>query len=130
MVGRPRALPTVVRILQLRSLIDIDKVEFLELWDHEKARLAESFLSLHELTLNPDAMALLPIDPHPDAKYFAAIALFRTPNADRWRAHVELPYVTERRCLEPESKKPENGGPAVVSPPVFLFEEFQVRSKS
>jgi type VI secretion system protein VasD len=125
-----RSLPTVVRVLQLRNLIDLDKVEFLELWDHEKTRLAESFLSVHEVTLNPDSMEMLPIDAHPDARYLAAIALFRTPKSDSWRARVELPYVGERRCLEPESRKPDNGGPAELAPTVFFLDNFQIRSKS
>jgi type VI secretion system VasD/TssJ family lipoprotein len=119
-----------VRILQLRNLIDLDKVEFLELWDHEKTKLSESFLSVHELTLNPGTMEMLPIDPHPEAKYFAAIALFRTPKSDSWRARVDLPYVGERRCLEPETKKPDKGGPAEPSPMVFFLDNFQIRSKS
>jgi type VI secretion system protein VasD len=125
-----RSLPTVVRILQLKNLIDLDKVEFHDLWDHERTRLAESFLAIHELTLNPGDESILPIDPQAEARYFAAIALFRTPRSDWWRAHVEVPHASERRCLEPPKPEEKRAGPLRSSTPVFLLERYQIRSKS
>jgi type VI secretion system VasD/TssJ family lipoprotein len=125
-----RALPTVVRILQLKNLIDLDKVELQELWDHERSRLAESFLAIHELTLNPGDETILPIDPLPDTRYLAAIALFRQPRADWWRAYVTTPHVTERRCLEPLEHAKKRALIRRSSTPVFLLENFHIRSKS
>ena len=125
-----RSLPTVVRILQLKNLIDLDKVEFQDLWDHERTRLSESFVAIHELTLNPGDETILPIDPLPEARYLAAIALFRTARSDWWRAHVEVPHVLERRCLEPMKPEEKRSGPIRSSTPVFLLESYQIRSKS
>lgn len=124
--GRP--LPTVVRLLQLRDLAGLDKLDLQDVWEHEREQLAASFIFVQEVTLNPGERLVLQVAPQPEARHFVALALFRQPKSDSWRAHVSVPSPAERRCAS--SKESARTGMTGADGRVFTLDGFQIKGAS
>jgi len=86
-----QALPTVVRLYQLRSPARLEAAEFEALYRSEKETLGEDLLQVDEVVVEPGATAARKLPRHKDARALAAVGLFRRPSGASWRSAVELP---------------------------------------
>lgn len=86
------ALPTVVRLYQVRGEIVIDNFDFATIWESEDIKeLGDEFLAVEELTIYPgrDDRRLLPIES--DATHVVAAGWFREPLGNTWFGAYEIP---------------------------------------
>jgi type VI secretion system protein VasD len=82
---RATALPVVVKLYQLSDDDLFRQASFRELWQQDKVVLGNTLLATKSVTLLPDNQKDLRIARHPQAQYFAAVALFRQPDGQQWR---------------------------------------------
>jgi type VI secretion system VasD/TssJ family lipoprotein len=92
------ALATVVRLYQLKGSGKLTGASFDELLDHDKDALGEDYLSMQEVTINPNDKVDPPMNRNADAAYIAAVALFRQPAGTTWRAIKKLPAPDPQHC--------------------------------
>jgi type VI secretion system protein VasD len=86
-----RALPTVVRIYQLKSAAKMESAGFDDLFKREKEVLGEDMVQLDEIEVAPGERVGKILPREKDVKYVAVVALFRRPAGGSWRAILELP---------------------------------------
>jgi type VI secretion system protein VasD len=82
---RATALPVVVRLYQLSDDESFRQASFRDLWQRDKVVLGNTLLATKSVTLLPDNQKDIRIARHPQARYFAAVALFRQPDGQQWR---------------------------------------------
>jgi type VI secretion system protein VasD len=100
------ALATVVRVYQLKGTTKLVAASFDEVADHDRDTLADDFLNVQEVTLNPGERQAPPLVRHADATYVAAVALFREPSGSGWRAFMKLPAPDPQYCHHTGDKAP------------------------
>ncbi len=86
------ALPTVVRLYQVKGELAMDDLDFATLWASEDPKsLGERFLSAEEMTIYPGQadQRLLPVEQ--DATHIIAAAWFREPLGNTWFGTYEIP---------------------------------------
>ena len=108
------ALATVVRLYQLKGVAKLTGVSFDDLLDHDKETLADDFLSVQEVTVNPGEKLDPPAVRNPDSRFLLAVALFRQPTGTTWRVTMKLGSPNPDYCHSPaEAAKgaaPNDGG--------------------
>ena len=109
------ALATVVRLYQLKGIGKLTGVGFDDLLDHDKDTLAEDFVGVQEVTVNPGEKQDPPTVRKPDAAYLLAVALFRQPAGTTWKA------VKKLNSPDPNFCQPPAKGARVVDGTVRLF---------
>jgi len=112
------ALATVVRIYQLKGVGKMMGVSFDDLLDHDKDTLADDFLSMQEVTINPGDRLEPPIVRNADARYVLAVALFRQPTGTTWKVTRRLNSPDPDYCHTPP---PATGTQAANDGTVRLF---------
>ena len=86
------ALPTMVRVYQLRGELAAEDVDSAQLWASEKAEdLGEDFLSVDELILRPETDEGRTIALKEDATHLMAAGLFRESVGTSWYTLYEIP---------------------------------------
>lgn len=86
------ALPTVVRLYQIRGEIVLDNLDFATIWESEDPKdLGDGFLAVEELTIYPgqNDKRLVPIESQ--ATHIVATGWFREPLGNTWYASYEIP---------------------------------------
>lgn len=86
------ALPTVVRLYQIRGEIVLDNLDFATIWQSEDPKdLGDGFLAVEELTIYPgqNDKRLVPIESQ--ATHIVATGWFREPLGNTWYASYEIP---------------------------------------
>jgi len=94
--GEPLAL--AVRIYQLKSSNKISDASFNDILDNDKTILAEDFVDMKELTLQPAQQLTPPVDRAEGAQYLAVVGLFRQPAGTSWRVLYHLPTADPQHC--------------------------------
>jgi len=112
------ALATVVRIYQLKGIGKMMGVSFDDLLDHDKDTLADDFVAMQELTINPGDRLEPPIVRNADARYVLAVALFRQPTGTTWKVTKRLNPPDPDFCNTPP---PAKGTQAANDSTVRLF---------
>ncbi len=84
------ALPVVLKIYQLSDVQGFKNATFEELWKTDKSVLANSLITVEEITVNPSEELRINFDQAKEAKYVAVFALFRNRSDDNWRVYHEL----------------------------------------
>lgn len=92
-VGRDgQALPTVVRLYQVRGELVLDELDFKTVWAAEDTKaLGDGFISVEEMTLYPGQrdQRVLPVES--EATHIIAAAWFREPMGNTWFTSYEIP---------------------------------------
>lgn len=96
-----RALPTVVRLLQLRGATRLAQADFDALWERPEATLDDELVHAQALTVFPGQPTRVPLALDPHTRFLAGVAIFRQPVGTQWRALVALPAVTQRCAAKP-----------------------------
>lgn len=81
------AVPTLVRVYQLRDGAALASASYAQLLGGDRSRLQADWLAEHSVVVKPGAGAQLRVPLAPDARVVAVVGLFRTPDAGRddWR---------------------------------------------
>jgi type VI secretion system VasD/TssJ family lipoprotein len=108
---RGEALATVVRLYQLKGAAKLSVASFDDLLDHDREALADEFLAVQEVTVNPGDKLDPPATRNAEATHVAAVALFRQPAGTTWRAVVKLPPPDPQHC-HPAPEHRDAGAPA------------------
>ena len=112
-----RALATVVRVYQLKSLSRLENADFEEIWLKADETLADDLVKVEELTLFPTDESTHAVDVGEGVNYLVAVALFRKPAGVSWRAVYELPM------------SPCNDGKATGKATArFLLEDYRIET--
>ncbi len=85
------ALPVVVRVYALKNPETFSDATFRELWHNDKNILGENLLSRQEFTLVPGTTLHITLPKNSSAQYLGAVALFRHPVHNQWRAIIPMP---------------------------------------
>lgn len=112
------ALATVVRLYQLKGVGKMMGVSFDDLLDHDKDTLADDFLSMQEVTINPGDRLEPPVVRNADARYILAVALFRQPTGTTWKVTKRLNSPDPDYC---HTAPPAKGTQAANDGTVRLF---------
>ncbi|HZA50733.1 MAG TPA: type VI secretion system lipoprotein TssJ [Myxococcaceae bacterium] len=95
---RGRSLPTVVQLLQVRSIRRLEGADFGAVYQRPKEVFEEDLLRVDELTLEPGQTLTREFPREPQAKQLVAVGLFRRPVGAGWRAPLLLDEVRPERC--------------------------------
>jgi len=93
-------------------------VSFDDLLDHDKDTLADDFLSMQEVTINPGDRLEPPVVRNADARYILAVALFRQPTGTTWKVTKRLNSPDPDYC---HTAPPAKGTQAANDGTVRLF---------
>jgi type VI secretion system protein VasD len=117
------ALPTVVRLYQLKEIVRVEESDFSTIWETPEEALGQDLLGVQEFTLFPGQATSAPVALGPSAKFLVGVAIFRRPTGSQWRSILPLP-PSEKLCgAYAEGGVPD---PAVV----FRFDQYLVEGKS
>jgi type VI secretion system protein VasD len=117
------ALPTVVRVYQLKEIVRVEESDFTAIWETPKEALGPDLLEVQEFTLFPGQSAQASVALAPTARFLVGVAIFRRPTGTQWRSILPLP-ASEKLCgAYAERGAPD---PAVV----FRFDQYRIESKS
>jgi type VI secretion system VasD/TssJ family lipoprotein len=117
-----RSLAVVVRIYQLKSLKTIDDADFDQVWQHDKETLGDDFISVDEITIDPSDKKIVPVKRGSDARFLAAVGLFRKPDGISWRATRNINPI----CGGEAPVK----APPPVFPVTFVAEDYRIEGGS
>jgi type VI secretion system protein VasD len=103
-----QALPTTVRLYQLKDLGRLATATLDQMLDNDRAVLADDLLSVSEITLYPGEASKPVLDRREGAGFLAVVAFFRHPIGAGWRAASKLPPRDGSPCAtEPvEQRRP------------------------
>lgn len=85
-----RGLPVQVRLYQLKSEAKLLNAFFEEVWKDDAKTLEGDLLSMREVTVFPGKSEQLDLEPAPEARVLAAVALFREPRGRDWFVNYDL----------------------------------------
>lgn len=88
-----RALPTRLRVYQVRDLARLQSASFEDLWSHPKETLGETSISSDELVIYPGQVAVQRFKRASSADFLVGVAIFREPQGEGWRTTQEWPAV-------------------------------------
>ena len=92
--GEGTALPTMVRIYQLRGDLAVEDLDFSTVWASEKPEdLGEAFLGVEELTVYPDRAEQKSLPLEDGVTHMVATGLFREPAGNTWYTVYEVPQM-------------------------------------
>ena len=93
LAGNPS--PTVVKIYELKSSSDFDRVDFLALYQDDKGALGGNLLSKEEIDLKPGEKKTVHIQPSDSTLELGFFAVFRVYDKTRWRDTITIrPHET------------------------------------
>ena len=88
---RGDSLPTLVRVLQLKSVSKLAGADFDQIYRVPKETLGEDLVRMDELFLSPGETAQRRIERDKAARALAVVPVVRRPTGKSWRTIVELP---------------------------------------
>lgn len=100
-----RALPTELRLYQVRDASALEMSSFEDVWQDAPTVLGDALLSEETLTVYPDDRLTRELRPSPEAQAIVAVVIVRQPTGRTWRAVVPMTRAeaSEESCpaLEP-----------------------------
>lgn len=105
---RGEALPVLVRLYQLKATSKFQEATVDELLDRDKEVLGAELVDMSEVTVNPGDRLQPAVTRNRDARFLAAVALFRKPSGGTWRVIAKLPPADAEHCHQGGAQ----GGPA------------------
>lgn len=87
-----RALPTELRVYQLRDAGALDTASFEDVWQSAETVLGESLVSTESLTIYPGERLERALRPARDTAAIVAVVIVRQPAGRTWRAVVPMTH--------------------------------------
>jgi type VI secretion system VasD/TssJ family lipoprotein len=107
--GNPRA--TVLRVYQLTDDRILDTVTFEQVWQDAAGAFGDLMLDEQEFVAYPGKAEVHEIKPNPDAKFIAAVAIFREPVGNTWVTDWNVPQFHGHSVCAAKKKKQPVGDP-------------------
>ena len=85
-----RSSPVVLRMYQLTTDKLFREKDFFEIFDEDKASLADSMVSKKELELNPNESRRLQLNLKPQTRYIGLMAAFRDLDNAKWQEVIKI----------------------------------------
>lgn len=117
------ALPTLVRVHQLKTVAHLDELEFEDLWRRPAEALGADQVGMQEGTVFPGQTLVQDVELDPATRFLVGVAVVRRPTGSLYRSVVVLPTASER-CDRFESRGAPR--PAVQ----FRVDEYRVTGSS
>lgn len=86
-----QALPTIIRVYQLKNLSAIQSASFDDMLDRPKETIGDAIIQEDELTIYPGQIVVRRFERDPQADFIAGVAIFRNPVGSAWRTFQEYP---------------------------------------
>ena len=83
------AYAVVVRVYQLTDPVLFERSEFDDMWKADEQILADTLVSLHEITVEPSLSRTVSIEKAERARYAGVVAYFRNDDG-QWRANKKV----------------------------------------
>ena len=93
------SLPVVVYLHQLKRRDKFEAAEFRALWKSPADALGNDLVESQEITLRPGEQRQIEIQRNLDTRFLGVVALFRTPEGDRWRRVIPLDPKKRKQIL-------------------------------
>jgi type VI secretion system protein VasD len=120
-----RALPTLVRLYQLKDLSVLQMAEFADIWQSAKETLGATLVAVKELTTYPGQVVVEHLQRDEKADFLVGVGIFRNPIGATWRTISELPLPGDP-CQE---KDDENAAPTLEDLRLRMFlEDYRIES--
>lgn len=120
-----RALPTLVRLYQLKDLSLLQMAEFNDIWQSAKETLGATLVAVQELTTYPGQVVVQRFERDEKADFLVGVAVFRNPVGATWRSVSELPLPGDP-CAE---QNDEQAAPTLSELRVRMFlEDYRIES--
>lgn len=110
------ALPTVVRLYQLKTIGALEQASFDDIWTNAAETLGESLVSVDEMVLYPGEEETRGLERNPEAFYIVAMAGVRRPQGNSWRTIMPLPQPAAQQAAATEAGGDGSGDSDVVTP--------------
>lgn len=85
------AYAVVVRLYQLTDTVLFENAQFDDMWKADEQILADTLVSMHEITVEPSLSRTVSIEKAELARYAGIVAYFRNDDG-QWRAHKKVNY--------------------------------------
>jgi type VI secretion system protein VasD len=119
------ALPTNIRLYQVKNLSSVQSATFDDMLDRPKETLGEAIVHEDELTIYPGQVLVRRFEREPKADYIIGVAIVRNPVGTAWRTIQEFPIPGDP-CKEQDD--PE-AAPTVTELRVRMFlDEYRIES--
>jgi type VI secretion system protein VasD len=119
------ALPTIVRLYQVKNLSSVQSATFDDMLDRPKETLGESIVHEDELTIYPGQVLVRRFEREPKADFIVGVAIVRNPVGTAWRTIQEYPIPGDP-CKEQDD--PE-AAPTVADLRIRMFlNEYRIES--
>jgi len=96
-----RSLPTWVRLYQLSGTATLEQAELEATWADGEATLGDAVLAVEEHVVHPGQEQAWTLERKPEARYLAAVALYREPAGTAWRGAMRLPGPARCKSTKP-----------------------------
>jgi type VI secretion system protein VasD len=119
------ALPTIIRLYQLKNLSSVQSATFDDMLDRPKETLGDSIVHEDELTIYPGQVLVRRFEREPKADFLVGVAIVRNPVGTAWRTLQEYPLAGDP-CKEQED--PE-AAPTLADLRIRMFlDEYRIES--
>jgi type VI secretion system protein VasD len=85
------ALPTIIRLYQVKNLSSVQSATFDDMLDRPKETLGEAIVHEDEVTIYPGQILVRRFEREPKADYLIGVAIVRNPVGTAWRTIQEFP---------------------------------------
>jgi type VI secretion system protein VasD len=120
-----RALPTILRLYQLRNLSSAQSASFDDMLDRPKEILGDAVVEEDELTIYPGQIVVRRFERNEKADFLVGVAIVRNPVGTAWRTIQEFPIPGDP-CAEHEDPEYQ---PTVADLRVRMFlDEYRIES--
>lgn len=85
------ALPTIIRLYQLKNLSSVQSATFDDMLDRPKETLGDAIVHEDELTIYPGQIVVRRFEREPKADFLIGVAIVRNPVGTAWRTLQEYP---------------------------------------
>ena len=107
--GNPRA--TVLRVYQLTDDRILDTVTFEQVWQDAAGAFGDLMVDEQEFVVYPGKPEVHELKPNPEAKFVAAVAIFREPVGNTWVTEWDVPQFHGYSACAAKKKKQPIGDP-------------------
>lgn len=119
------ALPTIIRLYQLKNLSAVQSATFDDMLDRPKETLGESIVHEDEVTIYPGQILVRRFEREPKADFLIGVAIVRNPVGTAWRTIQEFPLPGDP-CKEQDD--PE-AAPTLADLRIRMFlDEYRIES--
>jgi len=122
-----KALPTIVRIYQLKNLGKIEVASFRDIWQKAEDTLGDTLAVADEVTVYPGEKVARRFERDKNANYIVGVAIVRRPSGASWRTILDLPISSSaKRCAALQEDPEKAPNEQTISRVVFRLDGYSI----